>query len=157
LETIWSNKREFEAKAPAAPDSPPDPEGPAQPYQTLMAKCKDVYKPPEQVRKLFDYQEGKGCPRQDMCLHCDNILVTESDLPLLAYHKGQVQRALSPESSTSLPHRKLYEKTLSVLNGVFDYEKSEFTPEQLDRAIEMAMDEDMVIDWLVYVATEDAA
>lgn len=156
LETIWSNKREFEATELAAPETSTDSEAPAQPYQTLMAKCKDVFKPPEHVRKLFDYQEGKGCPRQDMCLHCDNILVTESDLPLLAYHRGQVQRALSPESSTSLPHRKLYEKTLSVLNGVFDYEKSEFTPEQLDRAIEMAMDEDMVLDWLVYVATEDA-
>jgi hypothetical protein len=157
LETIWRNKREYEAKEEKARKRVipiQTSESPA-PTKTLMCDCKDIFNPPEHVRKLFEYVEGQACPRQDMCLFCDQNIVTEKDLPVIAYYRGQVQRALSPESSTDLPNRKVYQKTLKLLNQILDVETSEFTPEQIEKAIEMSLDVDMVIDSLVYVATED--
>lgn len=153
LQKIWQNKREYEAQQESKEKSRKVIA--IEPYETLMCKCKNVYDPPKWVRELPTYREGEGCGQHNICLFCDNILLTVDDLPYIAYYRGQVQRALSPQSTTSVPNRKLYQKTLNILDQIFDPETSDFTPEQIERAIEMSLDVDLVIDSLVYVATEE--
>lgn len=120
-----------------------------------MCRCKNVFDPPPQVRREAGYVEGQSCTRYNMCLFCHNIVVTANDLPYLAYYRSQVSSALSPESAIDVPHKKLYQRTLSVLNQIFDVESSELTAEEIARAIDLSIDVDMVIDSLVYVATEE--
>jgi hypothetical protein len=152
LDVIWANKGEYEARREA---QRADSEGDIEAIETLMCKCKNVLDPPEHVRKAAGYVEGDGCTSFNMCLFCENNIVTEEDLPYLAYYRAQVRQALSPQSRTNVPNRKLYERTHSVLDQILDPESSEFTPEQIERALKLSLDVDLVIDSLVYVAMED--
>jgi integrase len=152
LDVIWANKAEYEATCEAQHVRT---EGAIEAIETLMCKCKNVLDPPEHVRKATNYVEGDGCTSFNMCLFCENNLVTEVDLPYLAYYRAQVRQALSPQSRTNVPNRKLYERTHSVLDQILDPESSEFTPEQIERALTLSLDVDLVIDSLVYVAMED--
>ena len=149
LDTIWSNKREYEA-APSTSRQPPN-----QPFRALMCDCRNPFDPPKQVRMEAGYEEGQACTRPNMCLFCDNILLTLKDLPYIAYYHGQIKRALSPESNTDVPHVKLYQRTLSVCEQILDPECSDFSAEEIQWAIETSVDVDMVIDELVYVGIED--
>lgn len=149
LDTIWANKREYEASdAPAR-------EAPKAPFRALMCDCRNPFDPPKQVRMEKGYAEGQACTRPNMCLFCDNILLTRKDLPYIAYYRSQVQRALGPESNTDVPLLPHYRRTLAVCDQILDPDTSDFSEEDISWAVEVSADVDMVIDELVYVGMED--
>lgn len=144
LETIWANRQEFE---------PPQRAGkkviPIVPFKGLVADCKNVFDPPRQVTLAADYVEGQACTRWNMCLLCKNVVVMAEHLALLANYRGQLVAALG-NSATDLPHAALYEKSLAVLDQIFDPATSEFAEEELDAAVEASVLLDIVVDPLVY-------
>lgn len=84
-----------------------------------------------------------------MCLLCKNVVVMAEHLPLLAHYRGQLVAALGT-SATELPHLAVYEKSLAVLDQIFDPATSEFAEDDLNAAIEGSVLLDIVIDPLVY-------
>lgn len=144
LETIWANRQELE---------PPRKAGkkviPIVPFKGLVADCKNVFDPPRQVTLAADYVEGQACTRWNMCLLCKNVVVMAEHLALLANYRGQLVAALG-NSATDLPHAALYEKSLAVLDQIFDPATSEFDEEELDAAVEASVLLDIVVDPLVY-------
>jgi integrase len=145
LETIWANRREFEPP----PQSARKKVIPVVPFRGLVADCKNVFDPPRQVTLAADYADGQACTRYNMCLLCKNVVVMKDHLPILAHYRAQLTSALS-NSATDLPHIAVYEKSLSVLDQVFDPETSEFSDSELEMAVEASAMLDVVIDPLVY-------
>lgn len=148
LEHIWSNREEF---CPTA--SLERREAPLLPFKGLISDCKNVFDPPRPVQLASDYVEGQACTRFNMCLLCKNIVIMKEHLPVLAHYRNQI-RAATTNTGVDLPHIALYEKSLAILDQIFDPDSSEFSVEELDEGVAAAEFLDVVIDPLVYSGGE---
>jgi integrase len=148
LERIWSNREEF------CPSNPLEQRpAPSVPFKGLVSDCKNVFDPPRPVQLAADYVAGQACTRFNMCLLCKNIVIMKEHLPVLAHYRNQI-RAATTNTGVDLPHIALYEKSLAVLDQIFDPDTSEFSEDDLDEGIEAAELLDVVIDSLVYSGSE---
>lgn len=148
LERIWSNREEF---------FPPEPleqrQIPIVPFKGLISGCKNVFDPPRSVQLAADFVKGQACTRFNMCLLCKNVVVMKEHLPTLAHYRNQI-RAATTNTGVDLPHVALYEKSLAVLDQIFDPNTSEFSEADLDEGVAAAELLDVVIDPLIYSGGE---
>ncbi|MDO3623579.1 hypothetical protein Q3O98_21110 [Ralstonia pseudosolanacearum] len=146
LEQIWSNRQEFCETPPKESKSI---SVKVVPFKGLLSDCKNAFDPPPSVRLAVDYVQGQACTRFNMCLFCKNIVVMKEHLPVLALYRAQIRGAKS-NTGVDLPHAVLYEKSLAILDQIFDPNTSEFGEEELDEAVAASELLDFVIDPLVY-------
>ncbi|AWB33084.1 site-specific integrase [Orrella marina] len=149
LERIRTNQEEIAASA----SSPPT--GKHQPihlFKGLVADCKNVFDPPERVKRAVDYVPGQACTRFNLCLFCRNVVVLKEHLPTLAAYRAQIM-ASQANNVQNLPHAHIYNQTLSILDNLLDPNVSQFTPDEIEWAMNMATSIDMVVDPLLYRGT----
>lgn len=144
LERIWENYGEFNSPEPITHQP-----GPLVPFKGLISDCKNVFDPPRSVRLAADFIEGQACTRFNMCLLCKNIVLMKEHLPPLAHYRNQIRVAMT-NTGVDLPHVAFYEKSLAILDHIFDPEVSEFSEEELDEGVAAAELLNVVIDPLVY-------
>ncbi|AZG13804.1 hypothetical protein [Cupriavidus pauculus] len=149
LETIWNNREEY------AKQTKKTPEYAGIIFHGLMSRCKNVFDPPRAVQLAADYVPGQACTRFNMCLLCKNIVVLTPHLPILAHYRTQLRRCLD-NSALDVPIVSLYEKSLAVLDQIFDPDTSEFDVEEIEWAIAASENLDFVIDPLTYPGGETA-
>lgn len=118
-------------------------------FRGLIADCKNVFDPPDRVKRAIDYVPGQACTRFNMCLFCRNVVVLKEHLPALAAYRAQIMAAQS-NNVQNLPHALLYDQTLSVLDNLLDPEVSQFTSDEIKWAFDMANMVDAIIDPLLY-------
>lgn len=148
IQRIWSNRDEF-----SITEQPEVKPAPLIPFKGLISDCKNAFDPPRTVQLAADYVVGQACTRFNMCLLCKNVVIMSEHLPLLAHYRSQI-RAATTNTGVDLPHIALYEKSLSILDQIFDPDTSEFSEDELDEAIASAEMLDVVIDPLVYSGGE---
>lgn len=148
IQRIWSNRNEFCIAEHREPKT-----APLVPFKGLISNCKNAFDPPRNVQLAADYVAGQGCTRFNMCLLCKNVVIMQEHLPMLAYYRNQI-RAATTNTGVDLPHVAFYEKSLSILDQIFDPDTSEFSEEELDEAVASAEMLDVVIDPLVYAGGE---
>jgi hypothetical protein len=121
-------------------------------YKGILCDCKNVYAPPAHIQALLkqdgSWEDGKPCSYYDMCLLCDNLLITRRSLPLIV----QYAREIGESSASITPGAKLYAKKLAVLEDVLNY----FTPDDIAWAEEVSHGSDTMIDPLTYQGHQDA-
>ncbi|MBP0597762.1 site-specific integrase [Herbaspirillum sp. LeCh32-8] len=144
LVVIWKNHNEFKPQ-----ESSYQPPSATSPFHGLISNCKNVFDPPNIVKLSADYVEGQGCTRFNMCLLCKNIVIMEEHLPILALYRTQI-RVATEKDGVDLPHIHFYQKTLSVLDQIFDPDTSEFDESVLNEAVAASELLDLVIDPIVY-------
>lgn len=118
-------------------------------FKGLIADCKNVFDPPEKVKRAVDYVPGQACTRFNMCLFCRNVVVLKEHLAPLAAYRAQILSAQA-NNVQNLPHGHLYDQTLSVLDNLLDPKVSQFTAEDIQLALEMSSSADIVVDPLLY-------
>lgn len=115
-------------------------------YKGILCDCKNVYAPPANIQALLKkdsvWEEGKPCSLYDMCLLCDNLLITRRSLPLIVQYASEIGNS----SASITPSAKLYAKKLAVLEDILNY----FTPEDIAWAQEVYQESDVMIDPLTY-------
>lgn len=149
LEQIQANQREFasiptEESAQAA--------RPIHLFKGVISNCKNVFDPPDLVKRTVDYVAGQACTRFNMCLFCRNVVILKEHLPRLVAYRTQIL-AIKANNIQNLPHAHLYDQTLSVLDNLLDPSVSQFTLEEIQWASDLAPDVDIVIDPLLYRGT----
>lgn len=121
-------------------------------YKGILCDCKNVYAPPANIQALLKkdavWEEGKPCSLYDMCLLCDNLLITRRSLPLIVQYASEIGNS----SASITPSAKLYAKKLAVLEDVLNY----FTPEDIAWAQEVYQESEVMIDPLTYQGHQDA-
>lgn len=152
LTTIWTNRQEFNAPSTT---SLPKKTIPIAPFKGLVSDCKNVFDPPRSVRLSAEYVEGAACTRYNMCLLCKNILLMQEHLPTLAHYRSQLRSAIEGNSSLDLPHIHVYERSLAVLDQIFDPDTSDFSEEELSEAIALSITLDIVVDPLIYTGVQE--
>lgn len=118
-------------------------------FNGLIADCKNVFDPPERVKRAIDYVPGQACTRFNMCLFCRNVVVLKEHLPALAAYRAQIMAAQA-NNVQNLPHAHLYDQTLSIMDNLLDPNVSHFTSDEIEWALDMATSIDMVVDPLLY-------
>jgi hypothetical protein len=150
LQQIFENKREYEEHAAQA-----DQNGTEVPhiFKGILSDCKNVFNPPENIRKAVDFKNGQSCPRMNMCIHCGNVVVFPHHLPILANYRLQIKARL--DDNVNIPNEHLYRQQLDVIDALLDPERSEFTPEQIQYALDHAYEYDEMIDPTVFKSVDE--
>ncbi|MFD1030803.1 site-specific integrase [Metaplanococcus flavidus] len=148
IEKIFSNKAWAEANEVKYAQTP---RSKGVIFKGYLSDCKNPFDPPEDVKKLKDYQQGKGCSRVNMCLFCENVLVFKRNLPSLWMYKRQIETAMGTQSA-ALPNEQYYLKTLDIIKALFDLQTSEFSEEDILEAQMLAENLDELVDPVTYRA-----
>ena len=112
--------------------------------------CRNAYNPSENLRKATQYIEGSVCKYWNMCLLCDNSIVTQSSLPKLITYSAKISRSLAEDTPSIKARARLYEDTLTLIKGILE-PGNIFPKEIIDHAFNLAAtQDDLLIDQLVY-------
>lgn len=118
-------------------------------YKGIIADCKNVFDPPDRVKRAVDYVQGQACTRFNMCLFCRNVVVLKEHLPALAAYRAQIM-AVQANNIQNLPHAHLYNQTQSLLDNLLDPNVSQFSSDDIKWALDMVTAVDIVVDPLLY-------
>jgi Phage integrase family len=122
-------------------------------FKAPVCHCKNPYDPPEVVKKSKSYHEGDACTFWNMCLQCENVLITEMNLPKLCAYRNEIRRALS--NLNEIPRQgELYKKILMILDEILSPDVL-FPQSKLEWADELAMEAEFeVLDTFIHQAGE---
>lgn len=102
-------------------------------FSTPLALCKDVFNPPENIRKAAGIAIGKPCTIFNMCLRCSRVVIMEEHLPQLFALRREYVVALESGLSEA-PHRHAIQQNIFVLNSLLDEDLSDWPIDVLDVA-----------------------
>jgi len=152
LTIIKENKRAYERKPlPIATTANANPGQFI--FKAPVCHCKNPYDPPDVVKNSKSYHAGDACTFWNMCLQCENVLITEMNLPKLFAYRNEIRRALS--NVNEIPRQgELYKKILMILDEILLPDVL-FPQERLEWAAELARDAEFeVLDTFIHHAGE---
>jgi integrase len=122
-------------------------------FKAPVCHCKNPYNPPDVVKNSKSYHEGDACTFWNMCLQCENVLITEMNLPKLFAYQNEIKRALN--NVNEIPRQgELYKKILTILDEILSPDML-FQQKTLDWAAELARDAEFeVLDTFIHQAGE---
>ena len=112
--------------------------------------CADPYQPSENVKKLTNFKEGFVCKYWNMCLLCDQAIITEKSLPKLILYGKRVSVALEVDSASIAARKHLYEDIVKLIEGILKADVI-FPQEVIEKAKYLAATmDDLLVDHLIY-------
>ena len=112
--------------------------------------CRDPYAPSENVRIATKHMEGTVCKFWNMCLFCDQAIVTEASLPRIIVYRQRVSSALDANSPAIQPREQLFKDVVTLIDGII--KEDVIFPRQVieeARCKSIALD-DVLVDQLIY-------
>lgn len=112
--------------------------------------CRDPYAPSENVRTATKHAEGTVCKFWNMCLFCDQAIVTEASLPKIMVYHQRVKSALDANSPAIRPREQLFKDVVTLIDGIL--KEDVIFPRQVieeARCKSVALD-DVLVDQLIY-------
>jgi integrase len=114
-------------------------------FATPLALCKNVFNPPDNIRKAANIRAGSPCSLFNMCLRCPNVLIMEEHLPQLFALRRQYLVALD-QGLSATTHRAAIQQNLHILNSLLDEDKSDWSADILAEAERRSEFIDLVTD-----------
>ncbi|MDY1047580.1 tyrosine-type recombinase/integrase [Pseudomonas coleopterorum] len=105
-------------------------DGPQVVFKTPLASCRNIFNPPEFIKKLSSYVPGSPCALYNRCLGCENVLLTASNLPELFAMERDYLTLKESSRIMDTPYGRVVRENLALLDGIL-HSKSDFTPEEL--------------------------
>ena len=102
-------------------------------FKGVLSNCRNPYDPPDEIKRIQNYRQGKACTSFNMCLTCPNVIVTKHHLPILINYRKQILNSNVVQNNEG-PHPHIYKRSLAILNSLLDEEKSLFPKAELDAA-----------------------
>lgn len=99
-------------------------------FKTPLASCRNIFNPPEFIKKLNSYVPGSPCALYNMCLGCENVLLTASNLPELFAMERDYLTLKEASRIMDTPYGRVVRDNLALLDGIL-HSKSDFTSEEL--------------------------
>ncbi|WP_259121636.1 site-specific integrase [Salinibacter ruber] len=119
-------------------------------FKGPIASCKNPYDPPDEVTSSPYHSTGDACTYWNMCLFCDNVVLTKESLPKLIAYRMQIQTALDRNLDEIPRAGELYRKAASVIDEVISTDAF-FSDEEIEWATELAESEtDEVLDGFIF-------
>lgn len=118
----------------AAPEAQPQPATPAVPIRTGLVECRNVFDPPDEIRRLANYKEGNPCSLLNKCLSCQNSIITLSNLPDLFAMRRDYRAMMETSLIAETPYGHVVQENLDVLESILSPSPRGFNAEQLTHA-----------------------
>lgn len=131
IETIRDNRRQQE-KTPK-PVATEKHEENKTVFATGLALCKNVFNPPDNIRKAAAIAAGSPCTLFNMCLRCPNVLIMEEHLPHLFALRTQYMVAMD-QGLSGTTHRAAVQQNIHILNHLLNPETSDWPDDVLASA-----------------------
>lgn len=112
--------------------------------------CSDPYAPSERVQALTKYKKGSACKFWNMCLFCDQAIVTESSLPKIIVYRKRLSEAVAGDSPAIRPRIGLFNDVITLIDGILKEDVIFPKPvieEARDKAVAL---DDVLVDQLIY-------
>jgi len=103
-------------------------------FKTPLGGCKNIFNPPDFIKKLRNYIPGKPCSLYNKCLACENNMITKSDLPMLFAMRRDYLHILHTNRVADTPYGYVVLENLNLLENILDPEISDFPKEELEEA-----------------------
>ncbi|WP_028686733.1 site-specific integrase [Pseudomonas fulva] len=116
-------------------------------FKTPLASCKNIFNPPDFIKRLNTYVPGRPCSMYNMCLGCENVLLTASNLPELFAMERDYRKLAEVSRVMDTPYGHVVHENLSLLESILG-DKSDFTAEELAEGRRLAefVDTTILID-----------
>ncbi|QKL04363.1 tyrosine-type recombinase/integrase [Pseudomonas sp. NY5710] len=116
-------------------------------FKTPLASCKNIFNPPDFIKRLSTYVPGRPCSMYNMCLGCENVLLTASNLPELFAMERDYRKLAEVSRVMDTPYGHVVHENLSLLESILG-DKSDFTAEELAEGRRLAefVDTTILID-----------
>ncbi len=107
--------------------------------RTPLGGCKNIFNPPDFIKKSSLYVKGKPCSQYNKCLSCDNLMLTEKHLPELFAMKRDYLNLLESSTVNNTPYYIVVLENISLLDDILNPETSEFEESVLAQARENSL------------------
>ncbi|MGR5323292.1 tyrosine-type recombinase/integrase [Vibrio sp. DNB22_17_1] len=104
--------------------------------KTPLGGCKNIFDPPDFIKKSSLYVKGKPCSQYNKCLSCENVMLTEKHLPDLFAMQRDYLATLESGNVVNTPYYVVVLENLSLLDDILNAETSEFEESVLVKAKE---------------------
>ncbi|CDT79364.1 conserved hypothetical protein [Vibrio coralliirubri] len=104
--------------------------------KTPLGGCKNIFDPPDFIKKSSLYVKGKPCSQYNKCLGCENVMLTERHLPDLFAMQRDYLASIERTEVINTPYYVVVLENLSLLDDILNPETSEFDEEILKQAKE---------------------
>ncbi|HCG9701975.1 tyrosine-type recombinase/integrase [Vibrio parahaemolyticus] len=104
--------------------------------KTPLGGCKNIFDPPDFIKKSSLYVKGKPCSQYNKCLSCENVMLTEKHLPELFAMQRDYLATLESGEVVHTPYYVVVLENLSLLDDILNPETSEFDEDILTQAKE---------------------
>lgn len=112
--------------------------------------CRNPYSPSAEVRKATHFTEGGICRYWNMCLLCDNAVITEKSLPKLMLYRERLGTALEADAASIRSRRPLLDDIAKLIDGILQPDVI-FPSSTLQEARRLAVGlDDLLVDQLIY-------
>lgn len=98
---------------------------------TGLVQCRNVYDPPEEIRRLASFKEGNPCSLLNKCLSCRNCIITESNLPDLFAMRRDYRAMMETSAVAQTPYARVIRENLETLDSILTPSPQGFSEEQL--------------------------
>lgn len=103
-------------------------------FKTPLASCRNVFDPPDFVKKLKSYIPGTPCATYNKCLSCDNVIIVKEHLPALFAMQREYLDVSVYNRVSDTPYGTVIQENLILLNEILNPEFSKFDKETLEEA-----------------------
>lgn len=100
-------------------------------FKTSLAACRNIFNPPEFIKKLKSYVPGRPCSLYNKCLACDNVIITKSHLPMLFALQRDYLHMMSVTRVMDTPYAGVIKENLSLLEAILTPNDAGFSEEEL--------------------------
>ncbi|MCG9749135.1 hypothetical protein L1D54_01415 [Vibrio brasiliensis] len=120
-------------------------------FMTPLSSCRNIFDPPDHIKRLKSYIPGTPCQNYNRCLSCDNVIITASKLPeLFALQRGYSE-LLQRNQLSETPYFTVVHENMSLLEAILDPQQSEFSVLELEEARKASIhiDTSVLVDGVV--------
>ncbi|WKT72884.1 MULTISPECIES: site-specific integrase [Acinetobacter] len=107
---------------------------PAVTFITPLAACRNIFDPPEFVKKLASYIQGTPCSQYNKCLRCDNVVLAVHHLPQIFAMQRDYKARLENTQIIDTPYGHILRENLELMNQITAPNLSNFSPLELENA-----------------------
>jgi integrase len=94
--------------------------------KTPLGGCKNIFSPPDFIKKSSLYVKGKPCSQYNKCLSCEYVMLTEKHLPELFAMQRDYLASLESGAVVNTPYFFVIQENISLLDDILNLETSEF-------------------------------
>lgn len=100
-------------------------------FHTPLAGCKNIFDPPEFVKKLSSYIPGTPCSQYNKCLGCDNVIITIKNLPEIFAMQRDYTLLTEHTRVMDTPYGYIVQENIELIKSITDPKLSSFSAEEL--------------------------